>query len=185
MNRCWWCEGDAVYERYHDQVWGREEKDDRQLFKMLTLEHFQSGLAWITVLRKEAHFERAFAHWDIQAVSNFSEADLARLMADAGIIRNRKKIEAAINNGARCLELIEEFGDLASYFRQFKPRNRKVPKGGFSRETLPLMVDEARAMSKDLKARGFKFTGPMVCMSFMQAVGILNDHVKGCDLCIY
>jgi len=185
MNRCWWCKDDPIYMAYHDDVWGKPEHDDRKLFKMLVLELFQSGLSWITILRKEENFTRAFAHWDIEAIAAFEEDDRARLLADAGIVRNRLKIDAAIRNARLCSSLVQEFGSLDTYFRQFTPVARDVPKGGFEKGTLPLMIDEAKAMSKDLKKRGFGFTGPMVCMSFMQAVGIINDHVKGCDLCIY
>ncbi|MDJ0838601.1 MAG: DNA-3-methyladenine glycosylase I [Acidobacteriota bacterium] len=185
MNRCWWCEGDPIYEAYHDEVWGKPEHDDRNLFKMLVLEHFQSGLSWITILRKEDHFQRAFADWDPAVIAAFGEEDIARLLQDAGIIRNRKKIEAAINNAQICLEIVKEEGSLDRYFWSFAPKDRPVPKGGFTRGTLPNMIEDARVMSKALKKRGFKFTGPMVCMSFMQAVGMINDHVKGCDLCIY
>lgn len=185
VGKCWWCLGDPLYEHYHDNVWGQQEKDDRKLFEMLTLESFQSGLSWITILRKQDNFTKAFEGWDMARISAYGEADFERLMQDAGIVRNRKKIEAAINNAAKALAIIEEFGNLHDYFVTFAPKKRAVPKGGFTRETLPLMTDEAKVMSKDLKKRGFKFTGPMTCQSFMQAVGILNDHVKGCDLCIY
>ncbi len=185
VNRCSWCEGDALYEHYHDHVWGKEERRDAKLFEMLVLEAFQSGLSWITILRKQENFARAFAGWDLDKVAAFGAEDVARLMEDAGIVRNRKKIEAAIVNAARARELIAEFGDLFSYFERFKPVNRDVPQGGFPRGELPLMTEAAKQLSKDLKRRGFVFTGPMTCQSFMQATGFLNDHVKGCDLCIY
>jgi len=185
MQRCWWCEGDPLYEQYHDHVWGQPEKNNVALFEMLTLEHFQAGLSWITILRKQDHFKAAFDNWDMKKIAAYTESDMERLMTDKGIVRNRKKIEAAIHNAGKALELIDEFGDLYSYFAPFAPAKRDVPKGGFTRETLPLMTDAAKRMSKDLKKRGFRFTGPMTCQSFMQAVGLLNDHVKGCDLCIY
>jgi len=185
VNRCWWCAGDALYEQYHDEVWGQPEKENSKLFEMLTLEHFQSGLSWITILRKQENFAAAFEGWDINRIAAYGEADVKRLMGDAGIVRNNKKVEAAIVNAGQALSLIEEFGDLHSYFVRFVPKDRLVPKGGFERSALPLMSEEAKIMSKDLKKRGFKFTGPMTCQSFMQAVGLLNDHVKGCDLCVY
>lgn len=185
VNRCFWCHGDPIYEAYHDQVWGRPTEDERKLFEMLILELFQSGLSWITVLRKQDAFKAAFADWDIEAVAAFGEEDVARLLEDKGIIRNRKKIEAAVHNARLCLEIRQRPGGLNAYLKKFTPENRQVPKGGFTRQTLPLMIDEAKVMSKALKKDGFKFTGPMVCMSFMQAVGMINDHVAGCDLCVY
>ncbi len=184
-NRCWWSVGDADYERYHDEVWGRPEHDDRALFEMLSLELFQSGLSWITILRKRDNFARAFAGWDIPRIAAFDDSDRERLLSDSGIVRNRKKIDAVIAN-ARLIPAIEsEFGGLDAYLWRFAPASRAVPEGGFTRETLPLMIEEANVMSKALKKRGFRFTGPMVCMSFMQAVGMINDHVRGCDWCIY
>lgn len=185
VNRCWWCGNDPVYVAYHDQVWGRPERDDRKLFELLSLECFQSGLSWITILRKQAGFARAFAGWDLAAIAAFGPGDIERLMGDAAIVRNRKKIEAAINNAGLIPAVRRECGSFAAYVWRFEPRDRQVPAGGFTRETLPLMVDEAKQMSRDMKKRGFKFTGPMVCMSFMQAAGIINDHVRDCDLCPY
>lgn len=185
MNRCWWCAGDPDYIKYHDEVWGKPETDNRKLFEMLILEAFQAGLSWITILRKKDAFAKAFSQWDMEAIAAYDEADRARLMADAGIVRNKAKINAAIHNAGEALKLIETYGSLHAYFQPFAPSQRPVPKGGYTRETLPLMIDEAKHLSKDLKKRGFKFTGPMTCMSFMQATGYINDHVKGCDLCIY
>jgi len=180
MNRCWWCEGDPVYEAYHDNVWGEPEYDEGKLFEMLSLELFQSGLSWITILRKKDAFKRAFANWDVEKIAAFGEEDVARLLGDAGIVRNRKKIEAVITNAGLYPDLKKEFGSLASFLARFKPEN--PPTKAFTRENIPLILDEARAMSKTLKGRGFSFTGPMVCMSLMQAVGIVNHHVEGCDL---
>ena len=185
MQRCWWTNGDPLYEAYHDRVWGKPARDGRKLFEMLSLELFQSGLSWITILRKQEHFASAFAGWDIARIADFGEDDFNRLMNDAGIVRNRLKIEAVINNARRAPDLVAEFGGLAEYFWRFEPENRPIPPGGYDRDTLPNMIEEAKQMSKDLKKRGFKFTGPMVCMSFMQAVGIINDHINGCDLCPY
>ena len=182
MGRCWWCEGDETYETYHDEVWGQPEHDERKLFEMLSLELFQSGLSWITILRKQPAFKRAFVDWDIEAIAAFEEDDKQRLLGDASIVRNRKKIEAVITNARLYPELVKEFGSLDAFLLQFKPGPEATPLGGFTRETVPLMIDEAKAMSKAFKKRGFSFTGPMVCMSLMQAVGIVNHHVQGCDL---
>ncbi len=179
MNRCWWCEGDPIYEAYHDHVWGVPEHDDVKLFEMLSLELFQSGLSWITILRKQENFKEAFAKWDIGRIAAFTDDDFERLLNDKGIVRNRKKIQAVIVNARLYPELVKEFGSLDAFLWGFKPET--TPKEPFSRETLPLIIDEARMMSKSMKARGFSFTGPMVCMSLMQAVGIVNHHVAGCD----
>ena len=181
MNRCWWCEGDPLYEKYHDEVWGREERDEAKLFAMLSLELFQSGLAWITILRKEAAFRAAFAEWDIAAIARFEEPDILRLMADKSIVRNRMKIEAVINNARLYRPFVAEQGSLHRFIHGFAP-SEALPTGGFTRENLPLLLDEAKLMSKAFKKMGFKFTGPMVCMSLMQAVGVVNHHVQGCDL---
>ena len=183
MNRCWWCKGDPIYEAYHDQVWGRPEHDERKLFEMLVLELFQSGLSWITILRKQENFARAFDGWDIERIAAYDETKIRALLEDAGIIRNRKKIEAAIKNAQLYPALAAEFGSLGAFLQQFAPPPEATPANGFTRENIPLMIDEAKAMSKALKKRGFSFTGPMVCMSLMQAVGIVNHHVQGCDLC--
>ena len=183
MNRCWWCEGDPIYEAYHDSVWGRPEQDERKLFEMLSLELFQSGLSWITVLRKQEYFFKAFEGWDIERIAGYDEIKIGALLQDAGIIRNRKKIEAVIKNANLYPKLVEEFGSLSAFLIQYTPAAEDTPADGFTRENIPLMIDEAKAMSKALKKRGFSFTGPMVCMSLMQAVGIVNHHVQGCDLC--
>ncbi len=180
MGRCWWCEGDPVYEKYHDRVWGRQETDESKLFAMLSLELFQSGLAWITILRKEEAFRAAFVHWDIAAIAQFEEADILRLLDDAGIVRHRKKIEAVINNARLYPQLQEHYGSLHTFLHGFAPV-APTPTGGFTRANLPLLLDEAQLMSKTLKKMGYKFTGPMVCMSLMQAVGVVNHHVQGCE----
>lgn len=185
VNRCWWSVGDPDYERYHDEVWGKEQHEDRALFEMLSLELFQSGLSWITILRKQKNFARAFADWDIQRIAGFGQRGKERLLTDSGIVRNRKKIDAVIVNARLVPAIEQEFGSLDAYLWSFAPKSRQVPEGGFSRETLPLMIEEAQVMSKALKKRGFRFTGPMVCMSFMQAVGMISDHVRGCDWCIH
>jgi DNA-3-methyladenine glycosylase I len=181
--RCWWCAGDALYQRYHDLEWGRPVDDDRRLFEKLCLEGFQSGLSWLTILRKRDRFRAAFAHFDVEAVARFTAADVARLMLDAGIVRNRAKIEATINNARRCSDLVQEFGSLAGYVWRFEP-------GPLSR---PALVDhaalmqirdtaEAVAMSRDLRRRGWAFVGPTTVYSFMEAMGLVNDHLDGCGV---
>jgi DNA-3-methyladenine glycosylase I len=180
--RCWWATGDPLYEPYHDDEWGRPVADDVRLFEKLTLEGFQSGLSWLTILRKRENFRRAFKGFDIEAVARFGARDVERLMADSGIVRNRAKIDAAINNARRCLELIDEFGSFAAYVWGFEPDAKTRPRK-LDWETLRQATtsDEAAAMSKDLRRRGWSFVGPTTAYAFMQAMGLVNDHLSGCD----
>jgi DNA-3-methyladenine glycosylase I len=171
--RCWWCAGDAPYERYHDDEWGRPVADDRRLFEKLTLEGFQSGLSWLTILRKRDNFRRAFKSFDIAAIARFNDRSVQRLMADAGIVRNRAKIEATINNARRYPQIVDEFGSLAAYVWAFEPAATERLTGATTRP-------EAVAMSKDLRRRGWAFVGPTTAYSFMEAMGLVNDHVPGC-----
>ena len=182
MNRCWWCEGDPLYEHYHDTFWGRPQHDETKLFEFLSLELFQSGLSWITILRKQENFAHAFSQWNIAAIAAYGEQDQNRLLQDAGIVRNRKKIAAVIRNAQLYPDLVSEFGSLDAFVWSFQPPPEATPAGGFTRADVPLLIDEAKQMSKAFKKRGFAFTGPMVCMSLMQAAGIVNHHVVGCDL---
>jgi DNA-3-methyladenine glycosylase I len=175
VTRCWWCHGDPLYEAYHDQEWGRPVTEDRRLFEKICLEGFQAGLSWITILRKRENFRAAFANFEFEHVAQFGEADIARLLDDAGIVRHRGKIEATINNAARACELRKEFGSLSDYFWQYQIVN--APAFDISRTT----CEEAKAMSKDLKRRGWRFVGPTTAYSFMQAMGLVNDHVAGCQ----
>jgi DNA-3-methyladenine glycosylase I len=181
--RCWWCAGDPLYERYHDAEWGRPVADDTRLFEMLTLEGFQSGLSWLTILRKRENFRRAFKRFDLAAVGRFSARDVDRLLADAGIVRHRGKIEATINNARRAPDLIKEFGTLAAYFWRYEPRPSARPKkldwGALTK--MPTSA-EAEAISKDLRRRGWAFVGPTTVYSFMEAVGLVNDHLSACDV---
>jgi DNA-3-methyladenine glycosylase I len=165
--RCWWGAGDPLYRAYHDTEWGRPVADDNRLFEKLCLEGFQSGLSWLTILRKRENFRRAFKGFDIAAVARFNERSVDRLLQDAGIVRNRAKIEATINNARRCRELD---GSLAAYAWAFEPA-----------ATGAAPADAAKAMSKDLKARGWAFVGPTTVYSFMQAMGLVNDHLAECD----
>jgi len=180
--RCWWCIGDASYESYHDDEWGRPSDDDVHLFEKLCLEGFQSGLSWLTILRKRDNFRRAFKGFDPSAVARFNVRSVERLMLDAGIVRNRAKIEATINNARRYLELIDEFGSLAAFAWRFEPDPATRPKeldwGALTQTTTS---PEAIALSKDLRRRGWAFVGPTTAYSFMQAVGLVNDHLTGCD----
>jgi len=177
--RCWWCSGDPLYERYHDQEWGRPARSDVNLFEHVCLEGFQAGLSWLTVLRKRAAFDEAFHGFDIEAVARFNRRSVDRLLGNAGIIRHRGKIESAINNARRALEVIDEHGSLAEYFWRFAPpaQRRRVTRG-----TIPVSTPEAAALSKDLKGRGWTFVGPTGIYAFMQGCGLVNDHVAGCDV---
>ncbi len=179
LTRCWWPGSDPQYLHYHDHEWGRGVRDDFRLFEKICLEGFQAGLSWLTILRKRENFRAAFAHFDFHKVSTYTETDIARLLQDSGIIRHRGKILSTINNAQRALQLLDHFPDLHSYFRQFQPPPRKSP----------LTWEEARsftfttqsiALSKDLKKRGWTFVGPTTAYAFMQAMGLVNDHLKGC-----
>jgi DNA-3-methyladenine glycosylase I len=182
-SRCWWAGSDPLYLGYHDTEWGRPVADDRRLFEKLCLEGFQAGLSWLTILRKRDNFRRAFAGFDFEAVAGYGPDDVDRLMADSGIVRNLAKIEATIGNARRCGELIDEFGSLGAYAWRFEPDPGARP-ALVDRATLMQMSTspESKAMSKDLRRRGWSFVGPTTVYAFMQAMGIVNDHLEGCDL---
>jgi DNA-3-methyladenine glycosylase I len=170
--RCWWAVSAPEYISYHDTEWGRPVRDSRGLYERLCLEAFQSGLAWITILRKRENFRAAFAGFDIEAVAGFGEQDVERLMNDAGIVRNRAKILAAITNARASLDV-----DLAELIWSFAPPPRSRPG---SRAELPAVTDESKALAKELKRRGFAFVGPTTAYALMQACGLVDDHVEGC-----
>lgn len=180
--RCWWCGADEGYQRYHDLEWGRPVDDDHRLFEKLCLEGFMAGLSWLTILRKRESFRAAFAGFDPSVVAGYDEGDVARLMADAGIVRHRGKIEATINN-ARCYPaVVAEFGSLAAYVWGYEPpaasRPRKLDQATL---TAAPTTTESVAMSRDLRRRGWAFVGPTTVYSMMQAVGVVNDHLTGCS----
>ena len=183
MTRCWWPGEDELYIRYHDEEWGRPVTDDRRLFEKICLEGFQSGLSWITILRKRDNFRKAFKNFDPAAVARFGARDVQRLLKDAGIVRHRGKIESTINNAKRALELIDEQGSLAAYFWSWEPPPASRPKK-LSHETLKTMsiTAQSTALSKDLKKRGWTFVGPTTCYAFMQAMGLVNDHIDDCHV---
>ncbi len=181
--RCWWCAGDPLYETYHDTEWGRPQDDDRLLFEKIVLEGFQSGLSWITILRKRENFRAAFKDFNIEAVAKFGARDVNRLLGNTGIVRNRAKIQSAINNAARCLELIDEFGSLAKYVWQYEPPLKTRPKRlGYEQLMKMTTCDQAIAMSKDLRKRGWSFVGPTTLYAFMQDMGLVNDHLSACPI---
>jgi DNA-3-methyladenine glycosylase I len=179
IRRCWWGASSAEYARYHDEEWGRPVTADDALYERLCLEGFQAGLAWITILRKREGFRAAFAGFRIEEVARFGRRDVARLMRDAGIVRNRLKIEAAIENARRSLGLRDELGSLAAFFAQFREGRRPAPR---RRGDLPATTPSSLAMSRELKKRGFRFVGPTTVYATMQACGLVNDHLVGCPV---
>ena len=181
VRRCWWADSAPEYRAYHDREWGFPVDDDRRLFEKLCLEGFQAGLSWQTILHKRDAFRRGFAGFDPRKVARFGPADVARLLADAGIVRHRGKIESAIHNAKRALELIDEFGSLAAYVWRFEPPPRTRPKRVTLARLRALGVPaEAVALSKDLRRRGWTFVGPTTVYAFMQAMGLVDDHLEGC-----
>lgn len=180
--RCAWCQATPDYRRYHDHEWGFPVIDDRRLFEKLCLEGFQSGLSWLTILNKRENFRRAFDGFDAERVARYGARDVTRLLGDAGIVRHRGKIESTINNAQRVLELRREFGSLAAYAWQYEPSRKERPRR-LTWAVLKAMSTSAAsvAMSKDLKRRGWRFVGPTTVYAFMQAMGLVNDHVEGCS----
>jgi DNA-3-methyladenine glycosylase I len=161
--RCWWADSAPDYRVYHDTEWGFPVADDTRLFEKLSLEGFQAGLSWLTILRKREAFRSAFAGFDFTRVARFDERDVARLLSDAGIIRHRGKIEAVINNAGRALEVVDRHGSLAHYVWGFESSS------------------DGKALAADLKRRGWRFVGPTTVYAFMQAMGLVNDHLEGCQ----
>jgi DNA-3-methyladenine glycosylase I len=180
--RCWWGGGnDAGYRAYHDDEWGLPVTDDVRLFEKLTLEGFQSGLSWLTILRKREAFRQAFAGFDFAQVARFGKGDVERLLGDASIVRHRGKIESAINNARRAEELVEEAGSLAAFVWRFEPAPSVRPSVVTREALLDLsQTDESRALAKELKRRGWSFVGPTTVYAFMQAMGLVDDHLEGC-----
>ncbi len=177
--RCRWCVGDALYEKYHDEEWGRPVHDDHKLFEFLLLETFQAGLSWITILRKRDNFRKAFDDFDYKKIANYDQAKSDALLQDAGIIRNRLKVAAAISNAQAFMKVQEEFGSFSNYYWKFtdgKPIDNLFTSMGQIPATTPL----SDAISKDMKKRGFKFVGSTVIYANMQATGMVNDHIMEC-----
>jgi DNA-3-methyladenine glycosylase I len=179
--RCWWATGDPLYRPYHDDEWGHPVDDDRRLFEKLCLEGFQSGLSWLTILRKRDNFRRAFDGFDPRKVARCDDADVDRLLGDASIVRHRGKIAATITNARRYLDLVDETGSLAAYLWSFEPDPSTRPEC-LDRNALMTMdtTPESAALSKDLRRRGWAFVGPTTVYAAMQAMGIVNDHLEGC-----
>ncbi|MCF8238073.1 MAG: DNA-3-methyladenine glycosylase I [Saprospiraceae bacterium] len=181
LTRCWWCGHDPFYQQYHDMEWGRPVHNEIRLFEKICLEGFQSGLSWLTILRKREHFREAFAGFDVQKIARFNQQDIERLMSDAGIIRNRRKIEATIQNARAVCRMYEEGETLSSFFWSRTPPNSERPKK--ITDTAVRQLNQSPTsiqISKDLKSRGFTFVGPVTMYAHMQAMGMVNDHIEGC-----
>lgn len=179
--RCWWHDNKEDYQLYHDTEWGWPVDEDRRLFEKICLEGFQSGLSWLTILRKRENFRAGFANFQMEEVAKFGEKDVARLLQDVGIVRHQGKIRSTINNAARALELKSEFGSLAAYFWGYEPTLDQRPKTLDHATALTLgKTDISTTISKDLKKRGWSFVGPTTVYAFMQAMGLVNDHLEGC-----
>ncbi len=179
--RCWWCGADPEYIRYHDTEWGLPVTDDVRLFEKICLEGFQAGLSWILILRRRENFRAAFADFDPREVARFDRRRVDRLVRDEGIIRHRGKIESTINNAKRANDLRDEFGSLAAYFWRFEPPQKRRPRRLTRRHLADNpFTDASIALSKDLRKRGWSFVGPTTAYAFMQAMGLVNDHVAGC-----
>lgn len=176
LERCWWGVEPEIYRRYHDDEWGRPTEDDHRLYEKICLEGFQAGLSWLTILRKRESFRSGFAGFDPERVARFDDEDVGRLLGDAGIVRHRGKIQSTINNAQRALDLIDEAGSLSAYFWAWAEREREAPR------QIPAFSDVSTALSRDLKRRGWSFVGPTTVYAFMQAVGLVNDHLGACHV---
>lgn len=176
--RCWWCGNDPLYVRYHDTEWGLPVLSDQRIYEKICLEGFQAGLSWITILRKREAFRQRFANFDFTKVAQFNPQQVAKLVMDAAIIRHRKKIESAINNAQRAIEMIDTEGSITDFVWQFQPRRSIIRK---TRAQIPALTDESTALSKELKRRGWSFVGPTTCYAMMQSLGMVNDHLRSCQ----
>ena len=182
-SRCIWCQATPLYQYYHDSEWGFPVDDDRRLFEKLCLEGFQAGLSWLTILNKRENFRKGFANFDAARVAQFGEKDILRLLADEGIVRHRGKIESTINNAGRALELRKEFGSIAAFAWSFEEDANKDRPEKFTYANVKAMTQSPAsiALSRALKKRGWTFVGPTTMYAFMQAMGMVNDHVGGCS----
>ena len=176
--RCHWPGNDALYIKYHDEEWGEEVHDDKLFFEFLILESAQAGLSWITILRRREGYRKAFANFEVQKVAAFNEDDVVRLLADEGIIRNKLKINSAIKNAQLFIAIQQEFGSFNNYLYSFMPDGKPIINHP---EKSPVSSPQSDAISKDMKKRGFKFFGTTICYAYMQATGMVNDHLPDCD----
>ena len=178
--RCAWCGTDPLYVRYHDKEWGKPVYSDQILFEFLILESAQAGLSWITVLRKRENYRKAFANFDAQKVAEYTEQDVERLLMDQGIIRNRLKINSAINNARLFMEIQQNFGSFSNYIWGFLPDKKPIINTWKDHKNAPPRTELSDRISLELKKRGFKFFGTTICYAYMQATGMINDHIEGC-----
>ena len=178
--RCGWCKLDPVYIKYHDEEWGREVTDDKKMFEFLVLESAQAGLSWITILKRRDAYKEAFSEYNAEKVARMTEQDVELLMQNAGIIRNKMKIRATITNAQHFLELQKEFGSFCNYLKTFLPDGKPIINHWESLSEIPPSTSLSDAISKDMKKRGFKFFGTVICYAHLQAVGYVNDHLDKC-----
>ncbi|WP_443945024.1 DNA-3-methyladenine glycosylase I [Pedobacter sp. AW1-32] len=178
--RCAWCTNDPLYLNYHDEEWGKPVYDDKILFEFLILEGAQAGLSWITILKRRENYRNAFANFDVQKVASFNEIDVERLLADSGIIRNKLKISGAILNAKLFISLQNEFGSFSNYIWNFLPDKKPILNNVRTMGDVPARTEISDQISKDMKKRGFKFFGTTICYAFMQATGMVNDHLNEC-----
>ncbi|KLT64831.1 DNA-3-methyladenine glycosylase I [Pedobacter sp. BMA] len=178
--RCSWASSDPLYIKYHDEEWGKAVYDDKTLFEFLILEGAQAGLSWITILRRRENYRKAFAGFDVEKVALFDDQDVERLMKDEGIIRNRLKVNGAITNARLFLSIQREFGSFSTYLWQFMPQNTPIQNQINQMSDVPARTEISDQISKDMKKRGFKFFGTTICYAFMQATGMVNDHLLTC-----
>ncbi len=180
INRCPWCGDDSLYTTYHDEEWGKPIYDDKRLFEFLILESAQAGLSWITILRRRDGYRKLFADFEVTRVASFTDADVERLLLDPSIIRHRGKIVAAIRNAQLFIQIQKEFGSFYTYLYSFMPDQSAIQHNVQSMAEVPTRSKESDAIAKDMKRRGFKFFGTTICYAYMQAVGMINDHLNSC-----
>lgn len=179
--RCTWCGTDPLYQQYHDEEWGKPIKDDRTLFEFIVLESAQAGLSWITILRRREHYQKLFAHFDILKVSKYTDEDIGQLLQNPGIIRHRGKIEAAIKAAKIVLEIQKDYDSLYTYLYSFMPNNSPVINKFEHHAEIPSSTALSEEISKELRKKGLRFFGPTICYAYMQATGMVNDHVVSCS----
>lgn len=178
--RCLWCGNDPIYMDYHDLEWGKQVKDDKTLFEFLILESAQAGLSWITILKRRTQYKEAFANFDVQAVAKFTPEDVEHILINTGVVRHRRKIETSITNAQVFIEIQEEFGSFYRYLYQFMPNQERIENSIITQKDAAITSTESDLISKDLKKRGIKFFGSTICYAYMQAVGMVNDHLNSC-----
>ena len=181
ITRCPWCGQDSEYIAYHDLEWGKQVKDDKTLFEFLVLESAQAGLSWITILKRRAGYRKLFAEFDVQKVAEFTQDDIDRIVQDPTIIRHRGKVTSTVTNAQIFIEIQKEYGSFYNYLYQFLPDQKRIENTVETLKDVPTESTESKAIAKDLKKRGIKFFGSTICYAYMQAVGMVNDHLIGCD----